>query len=113
MWMRKLVSGVLCVMTPLGPRYINPSFRQRILLLWIFRHFDSVSRQVLSSWQQRLVNTLYAENKFVSLPNNGVFDEALIIGTIEWPTSIGVGMISWPMRPSVESVISGQRLQER
>jgi len=36
MWMEKLAQGVLRVLTPLGPRYLNPSFAQRLYLLWIF-----------------------------------------------------------------------------
>ena len=88
--MGKLVSGVVRVVTPLGPRYINPSFRQRILLLWIFRHFHSVPQQVLNGWQQSLINTVYAEPKFTSLPYHSAFDEATIIGTIEPPAGVQV-----------------------
>ena len=39
MWVEKLLAGVLRVVTPLGARYIKPSFARRIYLLWIFRHF--------------------------------------------------------------------------
>ena len=83
MWVGKLASGVLRVVTPLGPRYINPSFPQRILLLWIFRHFHSLPQQVLSGWQQSLIDTLCAEHKFVSSPPDNAFEVAPIIGTIE------------------------------
>ena len=51
MWFEKLFSGVLCVLTPLGPRYIKPSFGQRIYLLWVFRHFHILPLQVLNSRQ--------------------------------------------------------------
>jgi hypothetical protein len=83
MWMGKLASGILCVVTPLGPRYINPSFPQRILLLWIFRHFHTLPQNILSGWQQSLTDTLCAEHKFVSLPHDTIFEVAPIIGTIE------------------------------
>ena len=48
MWFEKLFAGVLRVLTPLGPRYIRPSFAQRIYLLWIFRHFKVLPLQVLT-----------------------------------------------------------------
>ena len=48
MWLEKLFTGVLRVLTPLGARYIQPSFAQRIYLLWIFRHFKVLSFLVLS-----------------------------------------------------------------
>jgi hypothetical protein len=83
MWMGKLAGGVLRVVTPLGPRYISPSFQQRILLLWIFRHFHNLPQQVLSGWQQSLIDTLCADHTFVSLPPDRIFEEAPIIGTIE------------------------------
>ena len=44
----KLSSGVLRVLTPLGPRYIRPTFWQRVYLLWTFRHFDLLPLQVLT-----------------------------------------------------------------
>ena len=81
--MGKLAGGVLCVVTPLGPRYITPSFPQRILLLWIFRHFHTLPQQVLNGWQQSLIDTLCVEHPFVSLPPGRVFEEAPIIGTVE------------------------------
>ena len=44
----KLNDGVLRVLTPLGPRYIRPSFKQRLYLLWVFRNFQVLPMQVLS-----------------------------------------------------------------
>ncbi len=83
MWMEKLATGVLRILTPLGPRYVNPSFQQRILLLWIFRHFHALPQQVLSGWQQNLVETLCCERKFVSVPRINAFEVAPIIATVE------------------------------
>ena len=48
MLLDKLSAGVLRVLTPLGPRYIKPTFSQRLLLIWIFRHFEMLPLQVLS-----------------------------------------------------------------
>lgn len=80
MWMQKLASGVLRVLTPLGPRYIQPSFRQRVYLLWIFRHFPTLSPRVLTSRQQQWMDALCAGQQFVSLK---YFDDAPLIGTLE------------------------------
>jgi hypothetical protein len=77
----KLFFGVLRVMTPLGPRYLKPSFGQRVYLLWVFRNFTTLPIKVLSSRQQRLVESMWANNRFVSF-GIGV-DDAPLIGTLE------------------------------
>src|ERR1700722_20106231 len=69
MWFEKLFSGVLCVLTPLGPRYIKPSFAQRIYLLWVFRHFQILPLQVLTRGQLKVIDALCVEPRFVSLTN--------------------------------------------
>jgi len=79
MWMEKLWGGVLRILTPLGPRYLKPSLSQRVYLLWVFRHFEKLPLEVLSRRQQRLIRTLYAEQRFVSL----LQEEAPILGTLE------------------------------
>src|SRR6266550_4204039 len=79
MWIEKLSAGVLRILTPLGPRYLKPSFSQRIYLLWVFRHFEKLPLQVLSRRQQRLIGALYAERRFVSL----LQEDAAILGTLE------------------------------
>lgn len=81
MWMEKLYGGVLRVMTPIGPRYIQPSVRQRILLMWIFRHFHTLPQQVLSTWQRRMIDSLCVEHRFISLPDT--MADAPLIGTVE------------------------------
>jgi hypothetical protein len=82
MWTEKLFDGVLRVLTPLGPRYIRPSFLERVLLLWIFRHFKVLPMQVFSSWQRTLVESLCAGQRFVSSsrPDGG---EVPVLGTVE------------------------------
>jgi hypothetical protein len=81
MWIEKLVYGVLRVWTPLGPRYLKPSFWQRFYLLWIFRHFPTLPIKVLSSRQQRFLEALWIQERFVSF-GLGV-DDASLIGTLE------------------------------
>jgi len=83
MWMEKLENGVLRVMTQLGPRYIQPSFWQRIYLLWMFRHFDTLPQIVLTGRQQRLIDDLCAQQRFVSFSAHHAGGEAPILGTVE------------------------------
>jgi hypothetical protein len=83
MWINRLLYGVLRVLTPLGPRYLGPSFLERAYLLWTFRNFPSLPLVVLNHRQQKLVDRLYSQQKFVSLSfENGTFDQ-LLIGTVE------------------------------
>jgi len=79
MWTEKLSAGDLRILTPLGPRYLKPSLSQRVYLLWVFRHFEKLPLQVLTSRQQRLIRSLWGEQRFVSL----VHEEAPILGTLE------------------------------
>lgn len=81
MWIEKLSLGVLRVLTPLGPRYLRPTFAQRLYLLWVFRHFQTLPLKVLSARQQRLIESLCDENRFVSF-GVGV-DDAPLLGTLE------------------------------
>jgi hypothetical protein len=83
MWMEKLSQGVLRVLTPLGPRYLNPSFGQRLYLLWIFRNFETLPIKVLSLRQQRRIDAMCARHGFVSVSEpNGLWDTPLL-GTLE------------------------------
>ena len=83
MWMEKLARGVLRVLTPLGPRYIEPSFWQKVQLLWIFRNFEVLPLQVLNARQQRLIDDLCAEQRFVALSHSLLVEDAPILGTVE------------------------------
>jgi hypothetical protein len=82
MWLEKLFSGVLRVLTPLGARYIQPAFAQRIYLLWIFRHFKVLPLQVLTARQRRVIDALCVEPRFVALVEKDGW-ETPIIGTLE------------------------------
>ena len=79
MWTTKLSAGVLRILTPLGPRYLKPSLTQRVYLLWAFRHFEKLPLHVLNRRQQRLIQTLWSEQRFVSV----LYEDAAILGTLE------------------------------
>jgi len=81
MWMEKLAAGVVRVVTPIGPRFIELSFRQRLYFLWIFRNFDTLPQQVLTARQRLIIDQLCVEKRFVSLPSTAA--DAPIIGTLE------------------------------
>jgi hypothetical protein len=106
MWFEKLLSGVLRVVTPVGPRYLRPSLLQRLYLLWIFRNFQTLPVKVLSSYQQRMLESMWAENKFVAF-GIGV-EDAPLLGTLEQRPATPAPTLP-PRRPSgsvTESVAS-------
>lgn len=81
--MERLLDGVLRVRTPLGPRYVRPSFFQRVYLLWVFRNFQVLPVKVLSVRQQRRIEAMLAVHGFVTiLGPNGLADPP-ILGTLE------------------------------
>jgi hypothetical protein len=97
MWTEKLLSGVLRVLTPLGPRYLKPSIGQRLYLLWVFRNFQTLPFKVLSARQQRLIEGMCDENRFVAW---GVgFDDAPLLGTLEQRPPASAHTVQ-PRRPS-------------
>jgi hypothetical protein len=103
MWLEKLCSGVLRILTPLGPRYLKPSFPQRLYLLWVFRNFPSLPVKVLTSRQLRLIEAMCAENRFVSF-GVGV-DDAPLLGTLEQrPPILDFAPPRSPGRATVESM---------
>lgn len=78
----KLAGGVVRVETPIGPRYVMPSFLQRIYLLWMFRNFPILPHAVLSGRQQRMIDNMCSQQRFASIAYvHG--DEAPVIGTVE------------------------------
>jgi hypothetical protein len=99
MLMEKLSEGVLRVLTPLGPRYVRPTFKQRLYLLWLFRHFQILPLQVLSPRQRKLVDELCAAQRFVSFP--GV-DDAPVLGTVERRPPVEVEELP-PRRPTARA----------
>jgi TonB family protein len=54
----KIRSGVIELRTDIGLAYARPSFWQRIYLLWTFRNFHRLPKEVLNSRQLKLINKL-------------------------------------------------------
>jgi hypothetical protein len=111
MSLQKLYGGVLRILTPLGPRYLKPSFGQRIYLLWIFRNFSTLPAKVLTSRQTRLIDAICAEHKFVATLGH----DLLVLGTLEQRPSVITDDLP-PRRPSggiSDGVVYGSNLQQR
>lgn len=99
MLIEKLAAGVVQVQTPIGPRFVMPSFLQRIYLLWMFRNFPILPHAVLSKRQQRMIDRMCSEQTFASFAYADGMDEAPVIGTIERRPAIG-SEASPPRRPA-------------
>ncbi len=99
MWIEKLAAGVVQVQTPIGPRYVVPSFSQRVYLLWMFRNFPILPHAVLNPRQQRMIDRMCGEQRFASMPYANGVDEAPVIGTIEHRPPVGAELP--PRRPVV------------
>ena len=98
MLIEKLATGVVQVQTPIGPRYVMPSFLQRVYLLWMFRNFPILPHAVLNGRQQRLIDRMCGEQRFASAAySDGL--EAPVIGTIEHRPAIGAEALP-PRRPA-------------
>ena len=106
MWIDKLAEGVVQVQTPIGPRYLMPSFMQRAYFMWMFRHFPILPHAVLSSWQKRLIDRLCSEQRFVSMAYADGMEDAPVIGTVERRQPMGPGSLP-PRRPQVSESSSG------
>jgi len=104
MFLEKLAVGVVRVQTPIGPRYIMPSFLQRIYLLWVFRNFPILPHAVLSVRQQQLIDRMCNDQSFASSAYVDGMDEAPVIGTIERRPAIGA-----PPPPEPRPVEGGSR----
>jgi len=85
MWMEKMRRGVLQVATDSGLRYVEPSFGERLQLLWTFRNFTVLSEEILSVHERQLMSQLCAEKRMRRA--NGAIVPACIIGTVERPTA--------------------------
>jgi hypothetical protein len=99
MWMEKIRHGVLQISTDSGPRYVAPSFVERIQLLWMFRNFQILPQQVLSRHERQLIEMLCTEERLALGRNGHSRDELCVIGTVERPAQLprrkpSVGVIS-------------------
>ncbi|MGA2345248.1 MAG: hypothetical protein ABSF93_04535 [Candidatus Sulfotelmatobacter sp.] len=108
----KLAAGVVQVQTPIGPRYVMPSFLERVYLLWMFRNFPILPHAVLNGRQQRLIDRMCSQQRFASMAYADGMDEAPVIGTVEHRPPIGAGEQLPPRRP-VASDASGLAAEVR
>ena len=99
MWIEKLADGVVRVQTPIGPRYVMPSFWQRVYLVWMFRNFPILPHAVLSRRQQRMIDRMCSEQRFASMAYADGMDEAPVIGTVERRPAMGAEQLP-PRRPA-------------
>ena len=116
MWIEKLSDGVVQVQTAIGPRYVMPSFLQRVYFLWMFRHFPILPHAVLSTAQQRMLDRLCSEQRFVSMAYADGLEDAPVIGTVERRLVPKMGLASLPPRRPVVSESSAglaAELQQR
>jgi len=105
MLIEKLADGVVQVQTPIGPRYIVPSFLQRLYLIWMFRHFPILPHAVLSRRQQRMIDRMCGEQSFASIAYSHAIDEAPVIGTVEHRPPIVVDELP-PRRPAASTRVA-------
>jgi hypothetical protein len=105
MWIQKIRRGVLQVETDAGLRYVEPSFGQRLQLLWTFRNFSILSEDVLNQHERQLMGELCQKSRPV---RNGV-DAAMpgpIIGILELNRSAKAAMMR---KRSAQSVNGARR----
>ena len=98
MWMEKIRHGVLQISTDSGPRYVDPSFLERIQLLWMFRNFQILPQQVLSRHGRQLIEMLCTEERLARGRNGHSRDALCVIGTLERPAQLP------PRKPSLRAV---------
>lgn len=79
----KIRAGVLQLSTPNGSVCVKPPFKERLLLLWIFRNFKILPEQVLGAREKKLVERL-RDSDLPQLSGNFGRDEGLVIGTVEY-----------------------------
>ena len=109
----KLAAGVVQLQTPIGPRYVMPSFLQRVYLLWVFRNFPVLPHAVLSARQQRMIDRLCSEQVFSSLPYVDGLYEAPVIGIIERRPPVGTNPLPPRYRPAGESAGMTAEVRQR
>jgi hypothetical protein len=108
----KLAAGVVQVQTPIGPRYVMPSFLQRVYLLWMFRNFPILPHAVLNGRQQRMIDRMCSQQRFASMAYADGMDEAPVIGTVEHRPPIGAAD-PWSVRRPVASDTTGLAAEVR
>ena len=94
----KLSVGMLRVLTPLGPRYLNPTFSQRLYLMWLFRNFPVLPVKVLNARQLRWIDAICVEHQFLAFPPNRLGD-IVLLGTLEQAPAADAANLP-PRRPN-------------
>jgi outer membrane biosynthesis protein TonB len=77
---QKIRTGLVELRTNDGSVYVSPSFWERIYLLWTFRNFHSLPKQVLNRHQQQLIDKLCRAE---ILSRSAPIARTCIIGRIE------------------------------
>jgi hypothetical protein len=112
MLIEKLAAGVVQVQTPIGPRYVIPSFVQRVYLLWMFRNFAILPHAVLSRRQQRMIDRMCGEQRFASMLYANGMNDVPVIGTVEHRPPLGVDPLP-PRRPAARENASAMAAEAR
>ena len=88
--MGKLRWGVLRLLTPVGPRYVRPTFWERVYLLWVFRYFSVLPQNVLSQRTRTLIEDLCMRQH--SGANGFLYSitDQPVIGTVERAPQFGL-----------------------
>jgi len=89
-WIGKLRWGVLRLVTPVGPRYVRPTFWERVYLLWVFRNFSVLPQNVLSRRAHTLIENLCMRQH--SEPHGFLYaiTDQPVIGTVERVPQFGL-----------------------
>lgn len=77
---QKIRTGLVELRTHIGSVYVSPSFWERIYLVWTFRNFQSLPKQVLNRHQQHLIDKLC---RVAIVSRNGPIARTSIIGAVE------------------------------
>ncbi len=88
--LNKLESGFLLFQTQRGLVAVEPSFWQRVYLLWTFRNFRQLSLSLLNSRQTALINNLFRQH---AAGVSHEYEPSLEIGVVEnfVPPAIEIG----------------------
>src|SRR5215469_3680313 len=84
----KIRSGLVELRTKSGPVYVNPSFSERLYLLWTFRNFHRLPVEVLNRHQRQMIERL---GQTAVLAQHGPVPRTALIGSVE---NVEVALVS-------------------
>jgi hypothetical protein len=87
----------------MGPRFIELTFSQRLYLVWIFRHFETLPLQVLSNRQRALIDALCLQQQSLSMYPTNTAEDFSVIGSVERRPPVEVEA-QLPRRPNARVV---------